>query len=176
MLTFLVGMDKSKLSDEEWVQLVAGLKKTPGIRIGCEATCRRFVEAVLWMLRSDAQWRLLPNRLGHWNSVFKRFISWSRFDVWENMLAHISPRLTWKTSASTAPWCGLTPVPLTLPTVMPQQRHWDAPAGFFSCKLHALTDALGLPMRLILTAGQAADITQAIASHEEHWLHGRTLG
>ena len=29
-------MDKSKLSDEEWVQLVAGLKKIPGIRIGCE--------------------------------------------------------------------------------------------------------------------------------------------
>ena len=34
--TFLVGIDKSKLSDEEWVQLVAGLKKIPGIRIGCE--------------------------------------------------------------------------------------------------------------------------------------------
>ena len=66
-------MDKSKLSDEEWVQLVAGLKKISGIRIGCEGTCRRFVEAVLWMLRSGAQWRLLPDRLGHWNSVFKRF-------------------------------------------------------------------------------------------------------
>ncbi|MBC7597980.1 MAG: transposase, partial [Polaromonas sp.] len=83
-------MDKSKLSDEEWVHLIGKLKKTPGIRVGCDATCRRFVEAVLWMLRSGAQWRLLPDRLGHWNSVFKRFVSWSRFDVWENMLAHVS--------------------------------------------------------------------------------------
>ena len=40
-------MKKSKLSDGEWVQLMGRLKKTLGIRVGCEATCRRFVEAVL---------------------------------------------------------------------------------------------------------------------------------
>ena len=34
--------------------------------------------------------------------------------------------------------------------------------GGFGCKIHALTDALGLPVRFILTGGQAADITQAI--------------
>ena len=34
--------------------------------------------------------------------------------------------------------------------------------GGFGCKIHALTDALGLPIRFILTSGQAADITQAI--------------
>ena len=34
--------------------------------------------------------------------------------------------------------------------------------GGFGCKIHALTDALGLPLRFILTGGQTADITQAI--------------
>ena len=34
--------------------------------------------------------------------------------------------------------------------------------GGFGCRIHALTDALGLPVRFILTAGQAAGITQAI--------------
>jgi transposase len=33
--------------------------------------------------------------------------------------------------------------------------------GGFNCRIHALTDALGLPMRFILAGGQAADITQA---------------
>ena len=33
--------------------------------------------------------------------------------------------------------------------------------GGFGCKIHALTDALGLPVRFILTGSQAADITQA---------------
>lgn len=60
-------MDKSKLSDEEWAKLAGVLKKAPGIRRGCEATCPRFVEAVLWILRAGAQWRLLLDRFGHWN-------------------------------------------------------------------------------------------------------------
>ena len=34
--------------------------------------------------------------------------------------------------------------------------------GGFGCKIHALTDALGLPLRFILTTGQTADITRAI--------------
>ncbi|NQW92492.1 MAG: transposase, partial [Polaromonas sp.] len=76
-------MDKSKLSDDEWIKLITHLKKIVGIRVGCEARCRRFVEAVLWILRGGAQWRLLPDRLGHWNSVFKRFARWSRCGVWE---------------------------------------------------------------------------------------------
>ena len=66
-------MDKSKVSDEEWAKLAAVLKKISGIRMGCEAICRRFVHAVLWILRAGAQWRLLPDRFERWNSVFKRF-------------------------------------------------------------------------------------------------------
>ena len=80
-------MEKSKLSDGEWVQLIGRLKKTPGIRVECKATCRRFVEAVLWILRAGAQWRLLPDGLRHWNSVFKRFADWSRFGVSGKILA-----------------------------------------------------------------------------------------
>ena len=69
---------------------IGNLKRTASIRVGCKATCRRFVEAVLWILRSGAQWRLLPGRLGHWNSVFKQFSSWSRLGVWEKMLTSVS--------------------------------------------------------------------------------------
>ena len=34
--------------------------------------------------------------------------------------------------------------------------------GGFGCKIHAVVDALGLPIKFILTGGQAADISQAI--------------
>lgn len=33
--------------------------------------------------------------------------------------------------------------------------------GGFSCKIQALTDAMGIPLKFILTGGQVADIFQA---------------
>lgn len=63
------------------------LREEPNVYVGQAAECRRFVEAVIWISRSGAQWRLLPNEYGHWNTVYKRFARWCEAGVWERMLA-----------------------------------------------------------------------------------------
>jgi transposase len=54
-------MSDIRLSDEDWSKIRAFLRQEPRAYVGRdEQACRRFVEAVKWMSRSGAQWRLLP--------------------------------------------------------------------------------------------------------------------
>ena len=84
-------MTTVKLTDEQWMKVRAFLRNDPKAYVGSdEKACRRFVEGVIWIDRSGAQWRLLPAEYGNWNSVYKRFARWCDHGVWERMLAHFA--------------------------------------------------------------------------------------
>ena len=83
-------MTDVRLTDDQWTKVRDFLKQDPNAYVGNEAECRRFVEAVKWISRSGAQWRLLPAEYGNWNSVYKRFARWCDRGVWERMLEHFA--------------------------------------------------------------------------------------
>src|SRR5205814_6071081 len=47
---------------------------------------RLFINAVVWIARTGAPWRDLPERFGLWNSVYQRFNRWSEGGVWQRVL------------------------------------------------------------------------------------------
>lgn len=51
---------------------------------------RMFVEGVLWIVRTGAPWRDLPEMFGDWNSVFRRFSRWSKKGIWDRIFAAMS--------------------------------------------------------------------------------------
>ena len=73
------------LSDEQWQKILPCLRAHPNAYVGREQDCRQFLEAVLWITRSGAQWRLLPPEYGDWNAVYKRFSRWSHQGVFEQL-------------------------------------------------------------------------------------------
>jgi transposase len=82
-------MRRYELTDEQWQQIEPLLPGREG-NAGAHAKDNRlFVNAVIWIARSGAPWRDLPERFGAWNSVFQRFKRWSKSGVWSRVFQTI---------------------------------------------------------------------------------------
>jgi transposase len=51
---------------------------------------RLFVEAVLWIARTGAPWRDLPQEFGNWFTVYTRFWRWAQKGTWERIFKGLS--------------------------------------------------------------------------------------
>ena len=91
-------MRRHEISDECWIRIKDMLPGRPGQQGWIAKDNRLFINAVLWIAKTGAPWRDLPERFGPWNSVWKRFDRWSYKGVWEQVfkaLASQDPDLEW---------------------------------------------------------------------------------
>src|ERR671914_733224 len=78
-------MKRYELSAAQWRKIEGFLPGRPS-SVGVTAQDnRRFVNGVLWVLRSGAHWKDLPAECGNWKSVHKRFTRWAKAGVWERI-------------------------------------------------------------------------------------------
>ena len=85
------------LSDKAWALIEPHMYGQRGQWGGIAKDNRRFINAVIWILRTGAPWRDLPAEYGNWNSVAKRFRRWVENGWWEIILEKLidDPDFEW---------------------------------------------------------------------------------
>jgi transposase len=84
-------MARYELTDDEW-NLLKGLFPSQQ-RGGKWNDHRTTLNGMLWILRSGAPWRDLPDRYGKWKSVYHRFNRWRREGLFDRILKALQIRL-----------------------------------------------------------------------------------
>jgi len=83
-------MRRHELTDEQFGKiksLLPGRDETVGVTAQDN---RLFINAVIWVFKTGAPWRDLPERFGNWNSIHKRFARWSRSGVFDKVFRTLS--------------------------------------------------------------------------------------
>lgn len=149
------------IKNNEWKVIFSFLQGIKSIHTKNETKLRIFVEAIWYIARSGCQWRLLPDCYGKWRSVHQRFMRWVEKGIWSYLMQHVKIDQTDMESVmidSTivrAHACSAGYI-----KDGQEKAALGRSKGGFSTKIHAIVDALGNPLKFILTAGQRNDITQ----------------
>ena len=135
----------------------ADLRRLDGVpgSIGQGPATRRFVEAVLGMARAGCAWRLVPDAVGSWNSLDRRFARWQEQGVWQALLDRLAADAdhAW---ADARQHRGAGPCRRRRGKKTAGEQALGRPRGGFSSRLHAAGDARGNPLAFRPTAGRRA--------------------
>lgn len=96
-------MRRHELSDEEWA-LVEPLLPRQG-RGGKWNEHRPMLNGMMWILRTGAPWRDLPERFGKWQSVYDRFRRWRRDGTFDRITKALRIRLDKQGKIDWDMWC-----------------------------------------------------------------------
>ncbi|HAU2353939.1 TPA: IS5 family transposase, partial [Legionella pneumophila] len=78
------------ISEELWNKIYSYLRGLKGLHVKNEASLRRFIEGVWYVLRTGCQWRLLPYYYGHWRQIHRRYKVWSDRGIWSELMSVVS--------------------------------------------------------------------------------------
>jgi transposase len=85
----MVVRQRFELTDEQWAKLRPALPPQKAATGRPAADHRRIINAILWVIRTGAPWRDLPERYGPIGTVTSRFYRWRKSGLWDRVFAQI---------------------------------------------------------------------------------------
>jgi transposase len=173
---------RKDLTDRQWQILEPLLPK--GKRPGRPPkwSRRQLLDGVRWRVRVGAPWRDVPERYGHWQSIYALFRRWQLDGVWTRIwitlqgFADAAGLITWQVSVDSTinrahqHAAGARHHPdqqVEPPGAEPPDHGLGRSRGGLTTKIHLGCEQDRKPVALVFTAGQRADSPQFIVVLEQ---------
>jgi transposase len=80
-------MRRHDLTNEQWQRLEPLLPPQKPRTGRPNSDHRAIINGILWILRTGAPWRDMPERYGSWSTVYSRFQRWRKAGIWDRVPA-----------------------------------------------------------------------------------------
>jgi len=142
------------IKEEDWAIIYQNLRKEQRLHTKEEGKLRFYCEAIWYMCRTGCQWRLLPPCYGNWRAIHRRFFRWAQRGIWERLLekAQIDPDL--ETVMIDATIIRAHACAAGYEKDSQKKQALGRCVGGFTSEINVIVDALGNPLKFILSPGQ----------------------
>lgn len=136
---------------------------------------RQIVDGILWVKRTGAPWRDLPQEFGPWATVWDLFDKWNSDGTLDTILSRLRAARMDVVKVDDEFWClGGTVVRAARCAAGGAKKDLEEPPdhalgrsrGGYSTKIQVLCDGHGRPLHFHLTAGQAHEATALVPLRE----------
>src|SRR5215468_9531622 len=113
---------------------------------------RQVINAILYILVSGAQWRMLPKDFPKWQSVYYYFRIWRDDGTWQRIHDTLRAEVRRQAGRHKHPTAGCLDSQSVKSTAVAGERGYDKAKNVKGRKRHLLVDTLGLLLVVVVTA------------------------
>ena len=85
--------NRGDLTNEQWERIEPLLPRPNTKRGRLSRDHRQLLNGILWVLRTGAPWRDVPDRYGKWTTIYSRFQRWRKSGIWDKMFVGLQTAL-----------------------------------------------------------------------------------
>jgi transposase len=93
VIKLVVMGNRGDLTNEQWERIEPLLPRPNTKRGRPSQDHRQLLNGILWVLRTGAPWRDVPDRYGKWTTIYSRFQRWRKSGIWDKMFVGLQTAL-----------------------------------------------------------------------------------